>query len=235
MRTRDRADDVEGVFDVGDPVAHRFVERVFQGARAAFDRHHRRAEQLHAIDVGGLAPDVFGAHVDHALHAEARRHGRARDAMLAGAGLGDHARLAHALGEQRLADGVVDLVRAGVIEVFTLEEDLGAAEHLAPALGVIDRARTADVMLEFAFEFGDELGVFAVMLVSVAQFGQRVHQGLGDEHAAVLAEVPLCIGQVVMREGNRRRLVKRHRTTLRRARGRSRALRYRRPRFYLGP
>jgi hypothetical protein len=54
------------------------------------------------------------AHVHHAFHAEHRRHRRGGDAVLAGAGLGDDALLAHPLGEQHLADGVVDLVRAGV-------------------------------------------------------------------------------------------------------------------------
>ncbi len=48
--------------------------------------------------------------------------------MLAGAGLGDDARLAHAPGEQDLAEHVVDLVRAGVIELVALEIDLRAAE-----------------------------------------------------------------------------------------------------------
>jgi hypothetical protein len=41
--------------------------------------------------------------------------------MLAGAGFGDDAGLAHALGEQDLADAVVDLVRAGVVQLFALE------------------------------------------------------------------------------------------------------------------
>ena len=43
-------------------------------------------------------------------------------AVLAGAGLGDEAGLAHPLGEQRLAEHVVDLVRAGVVEVLALEQ-----------------------------------------------------------------------------------------------------------------
>jgi hypothetical protein len=60
----------------------------------------------------------------------ARGDGGRRDAVLARAGLGDDARLAHAAGEQRLPDGVVDLVRAGVVQVFALEVDLrAAAEH----------------------------------------------------------------------------------------------------------
>jgi hypothetical protein len=32
------------------------------------------------------------------------------------------------LGQQRLADGVVDLVRAGVVQVLALQEDLRAAD-----------------------------------------------------------------------------------------------------------
>src|SRR5690606_19734956 len=108
-----RADDVEGVLDVGDPVAHGLVQGVFQGARAGLDGHHRGAQQLHAVHVGGLAPDVFAAHVDHALHAIAGRHRGGGHAVLAGAGFGDDARLAHVAGQQGLANAVVDLVRAG--------------------------------------------------------------------------------------------------------------------------
>jgi hypothetical protein len=48
--------------------------------------------------------------------------------VLAGAGLGDDPRLAHAHRQQDLADAVVDLVRAGVVELVALEPDLRAAE-----------------------------------------------------------------------------------------------------------
>ncbi len=41
--------------------------------------------------------------------------------MLAGAGLGDDAMLAQAQGEQGLAERVVDLVRAGMVEILALE------------------------------------------------------------------------------------------------------------------
>ena len=43
-------------------------------------------------------------------------------------------RLAHPRREQRLADGVVDLVRAGVVQVFALEQDARAADFVAQAL-----------------------------------------------------------------------------------------------------
>ena len=48
-----------------------------------------------------------------------------------GAGLRDHAPLAHEAREQRLAEHVVDLVRAGVREVLALQVDARAAEGLA--------------------------------------------------------------------------------------------------------
>ena len=57
---------------------------------------------------------------------EPRRRGGARDAVLSGAGFGNDALGAQALGQQRLADGVVDLVRTGVREIFALQPDFGA-------------------------------------------------------------------------------------------------------------
>jgi hypothetical protein len=50
------------------------------------------------------------------------------DAVLAGAGFGDHAWLLHLHGEKALTDGVVDFVRAGVEKVFALEVDFWTTE-----------------------------------------------------------------------------------------------------------
>ena len=114
---------VVGVGDVGDPVAHRLVDRVLERPAACIDLVHLGAEQSHADDVQRLAPHVLGAHVDAALQAEQRAGGRRRHAVLARAGLGDDARLAHALGQQRLPERVVDLVRARVGEILALEQN----------------------------------------------------------------------------------------------------------------
>ena len=110
---------------------------------------------------------------------------------------GDHARLAHALGKQRLADGIVDLVRAGVVQILALEINLRAAEMLGPALGVIDGARPADVVLEFVFELGAELRIDAITLVCGLQLIERLDQRFGDEHAAIRAEMSALVGQVI--------------------------------------
>ena len=135
-------------------------------------------------------------HVHHALLAVARRDRCGGDSVLAGAGLGDHARLAHAPCDERLPDRVVDLVRAGVVQVFALQIDLRAAEQLGPALRVIDRARPSDVVLELVSELGNELGIRAATRVRVAQLIERVRERLGNEHSAIGTEMPACIGQV---------------------------------------
>ncbi len=106
------ADHVVRVADVGDPVADRGRDRLLERAGAGVDGLDGGAHQPHPLDVGLLAAHVLGAHVDDALDAEQRARGRGGDAVLAGAGLGDDARLAHALGEQALPERVVDLVRA---------------------------------------------------------------------------------------------------------------------------
>ena len=126
MRTERRAKQVVRVADIGDPVAHRFVDRILQRLAAGIDLTDRRAEQLHADDVQRLATHVLGAHVDMALEAEQRARGRRGDTVLTCAGFGDDALLAHSLREQRLTERVVDLVRAGVRQVLALEQDADA-------------------------------------------------------------------------------------------------------------
>src|SRR3990172_8771801 len=127
MRAGDSAENIKRAVDVGDPIAERLVDGVLQRLRAGVDRHDLGAEQLHAIDVDRLARDIFRSHIYNALHAEARRDGRGGDAVLAGTGLGDDAALAHVAREQGLADGVVDFVRAGVVQVFALQINARAA------------------------------------------------------------------------------------------------------------
>ena len=84
---------------------------------------HLGAEQVHPLDVRRLAAHVLGAHVDDALEPEARADGGRRDAVLAGARLGDDPVLAEPLREHRLPERVVQLVGACVQQVLALQVD----------------------------------------------------------------------------------------------------------------
>ena len=138
-----------------------------------------------------LAAHVLGAHVDDALEAEQRACRGRRHAVLAGAGLGDHARLAHALGEQRLPERVVDLVRAGVGEVLALQPDLAArrAPRAAPRGRAASGGRRSRAAARRAR--ATNAGSARAAEPLALELVQRRDQRLGHVAAAVGAEAPL--------------------------------------------
>ncbi len=123
MRPRNSAKDVVGGFNGAHPVAHGFVQRIFQRLQSGFNGDDFRAHKPHAEDVERLPADILGAHVDIAGETEDGGGGGGSDAVLSGTCFRDDALLAHAQSEKGLADGVVDFVSAGMSEVFALEED----------------------------------------------------------------------------------------------------------------
>ena len=80
---------------------------------------------------GFLATNVFRPHVDGAREAKVGAGSGRCHAVLPGPGLGDHPRLAHPQGQQRLPERVVDFVRPRVIEVLAFQPNLGTATRLA--------------------------------------------------------------------------------------------------------
>ncbi len=121
MRPGGRSEAVVGVGLMGYPVAQGFVDGVFEGLGPVRDRRYFRAQYAHALHVGPLAFHVDGAHEDFGFKAQTGGGRRRGHAVLARAGLGDEAGFAHFLGEQGLAQGVVDLVGAGVQQILAFE------------------------------------------------------------------------------------------------------------------
>ena len=120
--------------------------------------------------------------------------------MLAGARLGDDALLAHAPREQNLAEHIVDLMRAGVVELVALEIDLGAfalirllAHMFGDALGEIERARAPDIMLVQTLQLGVEGGVVLGLRIGLFEIEHERHQRLGDEAPAENAEAAVFV------------------------------------------
>ena len=118
--THDRADDVVSVVHPSGPLAERLVDRVLEDPGTFLDGMDLGSEQLHPVDVERLPLDVVHSHEDLALESEVGRQRCGGDAVLSRAGLGDDSLLAHLLGEEALADHVVDLVRAGMVQVLPL-------------------------------------------------------------------------------------------------------------------
>jgi len=73
--------------------------------------------------------------------------------MLAGAGFGNDPLLAHPAGEEDLANRVVNLVRSGMAEVFTLEIDFRAAKLFRQSLGKIQWGFSSGVLTEVKTKF----------------------------------------------------------------------------------
>ena len=109
VRAQRGAEQIVSVGDIGDPIAHRFADGVFERAAAGVTRFHLGAQQAHTENVEALPPHVLFAHVDDAVESEQRAHGGRSDAVLPGAGLGDDAALAHAAGQQGLAEALLIL------------------------------------------------------------------------------------------------------------------------------
>ncbi len=49
-------------------------------------------------------------------------------------------------------------------------------------------------MLELGLVFGDEERVVAIFFIGIAQFSERMHQGLGHKNAAVRSKMTASIG-----------------------------------------
>src|SRR5205085_1600162 len=110
-------------------------------------------------DVEFLPAHVFGSHVDHAFESKQRAYSSGSDAVLACTRFRDDARLAHALGEQRLSQAIVNFVCAGMEQVFALQINSGPAEFFREAAGKKKRRGPPGIIVQ---KIGKPLLEFAV-------------------------------------------------------------------------
>ena len=119
--------------------------------------------------------------------------------MLAGTGLGYDLGLAHALGKQRLTKDIIDLVRAGVVQLVSLQIQFGPAIMGCQPLGEIERARPTDIMGLVVSQLACELGICCRGLVGAFHLKDQRHQGLGHKAAAMHAEAAALVRLVTKR------------------------------------
>ena len=87
------------------------------------------------------------------------------------------------LRQQPLADGVVDLVGAGVGQVLALEVDLGAAELAREVLGEVERRRPAGEVAQHAVQLAWNAGSALRGVIGALQLLDGGHQRLGRRSA----------------------------------------------------
>ena len=175
MRSHGRTDEIERVVGAGTPISQRFVHGVGERAAAGFRGAHFGTEHAHAFDIDMLALDVDGSHEDDALHAHERTRGGGGHSVLAGTGLGYDAALAHVACNENLSNGIVDLVRAGVIEVFAFQIQPAAVALTQPA-SVIEWTRPTDIIAQQGVELLLERCAFDDGEILRLQFLQYVLQ-----------------------------------------------------------
>ena len=124
----------------------------------------------------------------------ARDRGRG-DAVLARAGFGDDARLAHAAGQQDLAHGVVDFVRAGVEQILALEINFRAAQFARQPFGKIKRGGPAAKLAQIIMQFPLKFRVVLRAEIFLLQLLQRMHQRFRHITSAVRAKVAVASGK----------------------------------------
>ena len=90
---------------------------------------------------------------------------------------------------------VVDLVGAGVVEVFALEVDARPAGLLGQPLGEVEPRRPADVVAQDAVELGLKGGVVPGLVVRGRELLEGEHQRFGHVAAAVGAEPAAGVGE----------------------------------------
>ena len=95
--------------------------------------------------------------------------------------------------QQRLAQAVVDLVRARVQQVFALDINARAAKFFGKPFGEIEWRGTAGVVVQQVVKLRLKCRIPLRRFVGVPQFFDGIHQHFRHVPAAVWTEVPLRI------------------------------------------
>ena len=121
--------------------------------------------------------------------------------MLPGAGFRDNARLAHALRQHDLPQHRIDLMRAGMVQLITLEIDFRPAELLRQAFGQPKRARPTHIMGQQAPPFIHKGRIALRFLIGFFNLKDQRHQRFSNETPTIRAEASTGIRPLAERIG----------------------------------
>ena len=155
--------------------------------------HHICAQDLHSCHIGCLFFDVHRAHVNVTFQSEIGCGCCHRNTVLTGTGLCDHFLLAHVLGKQHFAHAVIQLVRAGMVQILTLHIKLHAANGCGQTLQVRNRRGTALELLADAAQLRNK---FPGLADGVIRLGDLVHgflQFVADIRATIGTKIAFLV------------------------------------------
>ena len=190
MGAHNRPQTVMGIIHPAGPFPHCLGNRVLQCGGSGFDRNHPGSQQTHFIYIESLAPGIFLAHIDYTFHSHQRRRGSCSHSVLAGPGFRNKSCFPHFLGQKRLAQYIVDLMGAGVVQIFSFQINLCSAQIFCHFFCVIESAGTSAVVLQQIFQLLLKFSVFFVMIVRSFQLDHRVHQSFRNILSSVHPESP---------------------------------------------
>jgi hypothetical protein len=182
-----RSDDVVSCVEVNDPSAHGLVDCVTQGLSSSLNSNNLRTKQLDAEDVQGLTPDILGSHVDGALHVELGADSGCRNTVLTSSGLGNNLSFAQSPGNEYLSESVVDLVTSGMVQILSLQPDIGTSGVFSEALGKMQMSWSAHPVVVGTVLF-PELGIFNRCVETLFKLRETIHERLRYVLTTKLAE-----------------------------------------------
>src|SRR5690606_30124636 len=101
-------------------------------------------------------------------------------------------------GQQRLANGVVDLVGSCVIKIFTLQKNLRTTQFTGPALGEIEWRGTTYVVSQVFVKLSLKTRVVFEVVVDRLKLIQCIDQRFRDESPTVGAKVAFRVGKLAV-------------------------------------
>ena len=105
-----------------------------------------RTQKLHTINIECLADRILLSHIDLTFQPQKCCCSCSRNTVLSGTGLCNNPCLAHLLCKKRLPQNIVDLMGTGVIQIFSLEIDLGSSQILRHLLRIIKQRRASRIL-----------------------------------------------------------------------------------------
>ena len=95
---------------------------------------------------------------------------------------------AHLFGQKRLAQYIIDLVGAGVVQILPFQVDFGTAKILCHLFCVIQTAGAARILVKKLRELTVKFGIIFIMFISDLKLDHGIHKRLGNVLTAMGAE-----------------------------------------------